>query len=483
VLGESPVFWLQMLERELLLFALFWFIIGMVDELAMDAAYAWLRLRGRIHTAKLPPMTSEKPLSGQMAVFVPAWSEAEVIGTTITHMLQVWLQKNYRIYVGCYRNDAPTVLAAMAGAGLDSRLRLVIHDCRGPTTKADCLNRLYQALIVDERRSGQRFRAIMLHDAEDMVHPLGLAVIDSALDSADFVQLPVRPEPAKASRWIAGHYGDEFTEAHAKALVVRDALGAALPAAGVGCGIGRDMLDKLEKIRRNEGGSGPFAAECLTEDYELGLLVARSGGQGRFLRLRDAQGALIATRSLFPTTLPEAVRQKTRWIHGIALQGWDRMGWSSRPLELWMVLRDRRGPLTALVLAVAYLLLLVETILAWLTSQGHAAMLQTLPERMAHQSPFLHGMMVISTIGLVWRAVMRFTFTLREYGFAEALRSVLRIPLANIIAIMAGRRAFAAYLRTLAGGDVIWEKTQHRFHPAHPELARIPATVAAGDGR
>jgi adsorption protein B len=53
-----------------------------------------------------------------------------------------------------------------------------------------------------------------------------------------------------------------------------------------------------------------------------------------------------------------AVRQKTRWIHGIALQSWDRMGWMGRPVDVWMALRDRRGPLVALVLGAAYALLL-----------------------------------------------------------------------------------------------------------------------------
>jgi hypothetical protein len=42
-------------------------------------------------------------------------------------------------------------------------------------------------------------------------------------------------------------------------------------------------------------------AECLTEDYEIGLLVTHLGGKARFLRLRDETGELIATRSYFPT--------------------------------------------------------------------------------------------------------------------------------------------------------------------------------------
>jgi len=43
---------------------------------------------------------------------------------------------------------------------------------------------------------------------------------------------------------------------------------------------------------------------------------------------------------------------------------------------------------------------------------------------------------------------------------------VLRIPVANVIAIVAGRRAVAAYVRSLAGTAVRWEKTAHHGHPA-----------------
>lgn len=61
---------------------------------------------------------------------------------------------------------------------------------------------------------------------------------------------------------------------------------------------------------------------------------------------------------------------------------------------------------------------------------------------------------------------MRFGFTAHEYGLAEGLRAVLRIPVTNLIAIMAGRRALTAYVRTLLGGKVHWDKTHHHDHPA-----------------
>jgi adsorption protein B len=449
---------LQLVQNELLIFALFWFIIGMLDELAVDLVWFGLRLAGRGGAGHMPDALAGAPLAGMQAVFIPAWQEAGVIGVTVAQMLAVWPQMQLRIYVGCYGNDVATVAAAMAGAGHDPRIRVVIHARAGPTTKADCLNRLYAAMLADEARLGRRFRGVILHDAEDMVHPAALVAIDRAMDRSAFVQLPVCPELQPASPWVAGHYCDEFAEAHAKAMVVRDALGAALPAAGVGCGFARDTLGALAVMRRAEGETGPFAAECLTEDYELGVLIARMGGTSHFLRLRDARGHLVATRSYFPAEFGNAVRQKTRWIHGIAFQGWERLGWAGRAVDVWMALRDRRGPMTALVLTAGYVLMLMEGALHLASMTGWYA-----PPPL---QPGVQAMLTVCVCGMVWRAAMRFVFTAREYGLGEGLLAVLRIPVANMVAIFASRRALLSYFRSLRGGLIVWDKTFHDLHPA-----------------
>lgn len=445
-------------ERELLIFAAFWFAVGLFDEAAIDCHWFWLRLTGRIRTRRLPIASVAEPLRGPAAILIPAFQESQVIAVTIRHILKTWSHQELRLYVGCYRNDAATVAAAIAGAGDDPRIRLVIHGTDGPTTKADCLNRLYRALSADELRFGIPFRAVILHDSEDMVHPDALTAIDVALAAHDFVQLPVRPALQAQSRWIAGHYADEFAESHTKTMVVRSALGAAIPAAGVGCGFSRQALAELAEQRRRLDESGPFATDCLTEDYELGLLLSRRGRGSTFLRLRDHDGALVATASFFPADLGAAVRQKTRWVHGIAYQAWDRMGWSARPVELWMALRDRRGPLTALVLLAAYLLLVIEAVFFVAAQFGW--------QRSLPVTGMLGVLVTLSIIGFVWRVILRAAFTTREYGLAEGLRSILRAVIGNIIAIMAARRASAAYLRTLMGGELRWDKTVHLIHPA-----------------
>lgn len=449
---------LQLVKQELLLFAAFWFLVGTIDELGVDLCWMWFRLSGRARDQRIAPESVPAPLKGAAAIFIPAWHEAQVIGHTVRHALSAWQQDDLVLYVGCYFNDPATIAAAMSGAGTDRRVRIVIHGNAGPTTKADCLNRLYDALRDDEARYGRRFRSVILHDSEDMVHRAELAVIDAGLETADFVQLPVRPEPQPASPWVGGHYSDEFAEAHAKTMVVRDVLGAAIPAAGVACGFARGIVADIAAQRIAEGGEGPFAADCLTEDYELGILVWRMGGRSRFLRVRDEAGELVATRAYFPGRLEDSVRQKARWVHGIAFQGWDRLGWGRHLADLWMALRDRRGPLAAIVLSCGYVLVVIEGILALARFSGlqsHVVL-----------SPTLRVMLLLCFLSFLWRSAARFAFTTSEYGVGEGARALARLPVANFIAILAGRKALAGYLDTLRGGALNWDKTSHDLHPA-----------------
>lgn len=475
-------------QHELLLFAGVFFLIGAVDDIAVDGIWLWLKATGKAATPRINRSDmAERPLNGPVAVFVPAWSEASVLADTIRHMLTVWRHRDLRLYVGCYGNDPATIAAAMqaasdlcrqadprdsGGPGGD-RLRIVIHDRPGPSTKADCLNRLHRALRDDERRSGRLFSCVVFHDAEDMVDPAGLALLDEAIaDGADFAQLPVEPMPQPDSRWLGSHYCEEFAEAHGKAMVVRGALGAALPAAGVGCAISRRALHQLSRKRLD---GSPFDATSLTEDYEMGIAVAAMGGVSRFVRARGEDGRFIATRAYFPAKLSHAVRQKTRWVHGIALQGWDRIGWNGSLAEIWMRLRDRRGPLTALVLMAGYVLLCV-TALLWAAQSAGAAPAMAL-------SPVLQWLVGANLVAFFWRAAWRFGFTAQTHGVIEGLRALLRIPLTNVIAILAGRRAIFAYARTLGGRAIEWDKTPHQTHPASiPLKGAGPARADSAQG-
>ncbi|MGB3753892.1 MAG: glycosyl transferase family protein [Parerythrobacter sp.] len=450
----TPFEWLVVVQHELLLFAGVFFLIGALDEFAVDCLWLWLRLTGR---TREPVLIDSPPaaLRGPVALLIPACQEERVIGTTIRHVLMAWPQAELRLFVGCYRNDSATREKAEAACAPDDRATVVTLDIDGPTTKPDCLNRLVRALQREEAAGSWRARMIVIHDAEDMVDPAALGLLDQAIGDVEAAQVPVLPAIPAYVRWIGSHYADEFAESHGKAMVVRDALGAALPLAGVGCALRRDVVDTLAA---DNDGAGPFAAQSLTEDYELGLAVAQHGGRARFLRYRHPDGRLVATRAFFPATLAQAVRQKARWVHGIAFQSWERMGWVLTPLEIWMRLHDRRGPISALVLAAGYLLLVLSGFLivaAWL---GWSVLVPL--------TPVLQFLVLANLFSLLWRLLFRACFTAREYGWREGLRAVPRMVVSNIIAIMAGRRAVFAYARTLRGAPVVWDKTAHVAHPA-----------------
>ena len=160
------------------------------------------------------------------------------------------------------------------------------------------------------------------------------------------------------------------------------------------------------------------------------------------------------------------MRQKTRWVCGIALQGWDRMGWSGRPIDGWMRLRDRRGPFAALVLFVAYLLIVLSG--ALLVAQGFGV---EMPDAL---TPVTQALLLANGASLVWRALWRGAFTTREYGIGEGTLSLARIPVSNVIAIMAGRRAVAQYVSSLRGAVLRWDKTEHRGHPSVQRQSPVP---------
>lgn len=450
-------------RNELLLFAAVGLLLGGVDDLILDLLYIGRRLwRGATVYRLHPRMTSDRlPPSahpGTLAVLIPAWDESAVIGAMVRHCLTQWAGEDVQLFVGVYPND-PASIAIVAGlAAGNAWVTMILNESPGPTTKADCLNTLWRALLDWEEARGVPVKAIVLHDAEDVVHRDAIRVMSALIDRFALIQLPVLPlvsDRSRRARWISSHYCDEFAESHGKALSVREALGAALPSAGVGCAVARNVIGRLASTR----GGQPFDPDSLTEDYELGLRIAEGGGRGILVRMRDAGGELVATREYFPDTIRDAVRQKARWTVGIALAGWDRLGWGNGPVEGWMRLHDRRAPIAAIVLAAAYTGVLLTGLTQVLILAG-----------LMHDVPLpwpLPSLLGITFLLLCWRIGMRMLFVHRAYGRAEALRSAPRMLLANVIAMMAALRAMSIYLRLWAGGRLRWDKTAHRF----PDMA------------
>lgn len=440
--------------HELMLFASVGILLIGLDDLLFDAL--WIASR----RAAPVPFSAPSRLDGTIAIFLPAWKEDAVLAATLRRTLAAWDGEDFRLYVGCYPNDAATLFAVSPLIARDPRLRLVIGGEEGPTTKGDNLNRMWAALGEDERAEGRRFAAIALHDAEDHVHPEELDLYRRHLGAYAMVQIPVVPIVGRGPQWVAGHYGDEFAEAHGKELVLRSRFGLPIPSAGVGCALTRNALALLALDRGGE----PFRADSLTEDYEVGMLIAGYGLAARFVDAAGAHGGRIVSRGEFPDEWEKSVKQKSRWITGIALAGWEHLGWlrsaaANEPVSRtwlirWMLWRDRRAPLTATILLAAYAAFVLvavgftgEILLGWRPVTSDAAM------------DLLLG---LNAMLLMWRLGMRGYFTARCYGWRQGIFSFPRALVANIIAILAARRAVVAYWRILRSGQIVWEKTEHR---------------------
>jgi bacteriophage N4 adsorption protein B len=452
--------WVEAVQRELLLFSAIWLLIGALDDLCIDVIWIARRIyrRFRYYHSQRPQTVDQLQPPGDpglLAIFVPAWGEAAVIAAMLDQCTAKWSRGKHihRIYVGCYPNDSRSVAAVMAAAARNTRIRVVLgaHHC--PSTKADCLNRLWKALLSDELAGGYKAKAVVLHDAEDAVHRDELQVYASLLTKSDAVQLPVIPMRTPNSRWISGHYCDEFAEAHGKTMVVRECLGAPLPLAGVACAINRSMLGRMAL----ENGGKPFDEASLTEDYELGMRIGAAGGRTIMARILDRDGDLVGTRACFPDSLGASVRQKTRWLTGIALAGWDRLGWQGNLAQKWMLLHDRRSIFAAIVLVAAYACILLTALLMVAEANGW--------HRPDALSPLLVKLLWINAAFLLWRLAVRAAFVGAIYGPKEAMFSVPRSLLANIIAIMAARRACLAYIRHCFGAPLRWDKTAHHHVP------------------
>ena len=193
-------------------------------------------------------------------------ARSDVIAKMITHTIQSMNYRNFNIFVGTYSNDQPTQEAVDSVCLQFAQVEKVVCPNPGPTNKADCLNWVFQGMALAERRKGIRYEIIVLHDSEDIAHPLELKLFNWLIPRKDMVQIPVIPLERPASYWTAGTYLDEFAENHLKDLLVRECLAKVIPSAGVGTAVNRAVLDQIAELRKNQ----IFNINTLTEDYEFG---------------------------------------------------------------------------------------------------------------------------------------------------------------------------------------------------------------------
>jgi adsorption protein B len=426
-------------------------LLSGLDDLVVDAAWLWAWLKSKLRPAArlFPPgpRQLEAAPRSRIAILAPLWREADVIAKMLEHNLAAIRYPDYHIFAGCYPNDPATQEAVREVARRFPNVHLCLCPDDGPTSKADCLNWIYQHLLLEEERSSRAFDVIVTHDAEDLIHPDELLWINYYAARYDFIQTPVLPLPTPFTALTHGVYCDEFAEYHTRDMTVRPLLGGFVPSAGVGTGYRREALEKLAQASSNR----IFEPESLTEDYENGLRLFRLGCTQAFVPiLADGSGRrrFVATREFFPRTWRDALRQRTRWVIGVALQGWERFGWPGKAGEVYWLWRDRKG------LAGIPLSLLANLVFLY----GAATFLwMRIPSRVMH--------LMAATLSVqLLRTAIRMACCARIYGAVFALGVPLRAIYANALNSAAAARALAVYASArIQGKPLRWLKTAHAY--------------------
>jgi len=420
-----------------------WVLISGLDDLFVGLR--WLGLRKSV---SLPtPEERDAARERRIAIFVPLWREHAVTGQMLERTVSTLRYGAYDIFAGVYPNDELTVRAVTEAARRHPRIQVAMLPHPGPTSKGDCLNQVYRQMQEHEERTGDKYEIIVTHDAEDVVHPESLRLINWFSSDFAMVQIPVLALPTPGHELTHGLYCDEFAEFQLKDIPVRQALDGFLPSNGVGCGFERKALERLAESREGH----IFDPASLTEDYENGLQLHAMGYRQIFVPVRFENGAPVATREYFPRRRRAAARQRSRWIAGIALQGWERHGWRMSWRQRYWLWRDRKGLVGNLLSPVANLASFYGLI-RWRTITGaqHWAMLY------------------VCTLSIAaFQVGMRMWAARHIYGWGFAALSPVRALWGNLINFQATAKALSQFAAArLQGATLRWQKTDHSY-PLH----------------
>lgn len=461
------------------------FISGL-DDFFVDVYY-WIReiYRKIFIRSKYPPLPVEKLLEKEekpLVLMIPTWDEGAVIEQMLKHTLETFQYDNLHIFVGSYPNDLKTQEKIDNIMLIYPNVHKVVNSIDGPTTKADCLNCVINAIFKYEKEHNIHFECFTYHDAEDIVHPLELKLANYLIGRKDLIQIPVVPLIKNPWNFNGGHYQDEFIEVGSKDMVVRESICGYVPSSGVATSFSRKAIETLKKINQGQ----VFNTKSLTEDYDIGFRLLNEGLKSAFVRfpvqvrkkIKNWRGKervvtkdeYIVSKGYFPTTFQAAIRQKSRWIVGIVFQGHRDIGWPKGLGLKYMLYRDRKAIFTHMANLFGYILMLnliyLFTLNYFNSNSWH------FPDFIPKNS-WLWVLVYFNFIFLLNRFFHRFYFVRKTYGFFQGVLSIPRLVWGNIVNISALFRAFFQYKNAnKKNKEVVWDKTEHEF-PDEIELKRV----------
>lgn len=452
-------------------------LISGLDDLIIDIVY-WCRRILRAFTlyrrhSHMDHHVLYEPDEKPLAIMVPAWNETGVIGHMAEFAALTLDYENYHIFVGTYPNDPDTQRDVDEVCARFPNVHKVVCARPGPTSKADCLNNILDAITQFERSANFTFAGFILHDSEDVISPMELRLFNYLVDRKDLIQIPVYPFERKWSHFTSMTYIDEFAELHGKDVPVREAVAGQVPSAGVGTCFSRRAIMALLV----DGDGIAFDVQSLTEDYDIGFRLKAKGMTEIFCRFpvvdnsaeakkarkflqRARTSSVICVREYFPDTFTTAMRQKSRWIIGIVFQGFKTHRWTSNPTLNYFLWRDRKGAISNFLSFFA-MIIMIQLVLLFIYQH-------TWPDAWQFLSIFTGGPWLVTLLWLnfglmVNRILQRVIFVTGYYGLTQGLLSVLRLFWGNLINFMANWRALRQVIQHGDPRRVAWDKTTHDF--------------------
>ena len=384
------------------------------------------------------------------AVFVANWHEEDVLGKMVEGNLQRIPYQNVMLYLGVYPNDSGTLRVALElQEKHPERVRVIVNTLPGPTSKGQMLNEMFRQVFASDDCP----EMAVLHDSEDIIDPRTFLVYASYAREHDFIQVPVFSLNRGKGAYVASTYMDEFAERHTREMIVRNAVGANIPSAGVGTCMTKKLLKHFLATRGQVLMSG-----TVTEDYILGVEAKRAGFKSAFAAVSanaaDSGLDFVATREFFPKTLAASIKQKTRWVYGINFEATHKLGWEGDIWDKYFFMRDRKGVITNFLPPIS-LVLLILLVFGFVD-----------PAYMPYQ---IEGPLAVSLwinfIALFSRFFIRVSACRQVYGMYDLYGVMVRWPVGMCINAAAVFRAWKTYIgeSKFATRPIVWSKTAHEL--------------------
>lgn len=353
------------------------------------------------------------------SLIVPARHEQAVLERTLRRLLEQ-THPTFEIICVVGHDDPETEAIARQVAESSSRLFVAV-DHSPVKNKPKALNTALAACRGD---------IVGVFDAEDDVHPELLERVDACFSDtgADIIQGGVQLMDFDSSwyslRNVLEYYFWFRSRLHFHAEQRFIPLG------------GNTVFIRSELIRAN-GGWDP---ECLAEDCELGVRLSAQGA-----RTVVAYDPAVATREETPGSIPDLVRQRTRWNQGflqVLRKGeWKRLPSRQRLLGAYTLAMPFGQALIGLLVPLAFLTMV------FMKAPVLVTMIAFIP-------------LVPALVTLVVETVALGEFC-RDYGMRARLRDYARLILGTLpYQVLLSWAALRAVWRDLTGRHN-WEKTAH----------------------